>query len=248
MYDIFADYEFGREERARMDADGHFVLPGILTPRAQADLTGALARVEQLRAELGDNSNRYAAEYDAYLASVIGHPQMVALARSVLGADIRYDHCVSLNRPGGNGGIHWHSHSYSEEQPALGFVRIFFYVNGFTREDGGLKVVAGSHLYRDATLHARSDAELAEGWLAGKTHPLTGEALTIEGLDAPEGSVVLVWTHAAHAVTPRRLDSDTRWCVVYAYRNPGLPSAARWITEEFERHPPSGAEGLMPLY
>lgn len=248
MYDIFGDYVFGADERARLDADGHYLLPGALTPRAQTDLTGALARVQHLRADLGDRPNRFSAEYDPYLASLIAHPQLVGLARTILGEDIRYDHCVSLNRAGGNGGIRWHAHSYGEENPSLGFVRIFFYVNGFTADDGGLKVVPGSHLHRDAKLRARSDDDLLSGWMAGKTHPLTGEDLAIVGVDAPPGSVVLVWTHAAHAVTPRSRESDTRWCVVYAYRNPGLPSGARWVTEEFEANPPPGAEELLPLY
>jgi hypothetical protein len=35
---------------------------------------------------------------------------------------------------------------------------------------------------------------------------------------------------------------------VYAYRNPGRESRARWITEEFERYPPEGTEGLMSLF
>jgi hypothetical protein len=248
MYDIFTDYAFGQAERAQMDADGHHVLPGILTPPARADLTGALARIDQLRGELDDLPNRYAAEYDTYLASLIAHPQLVGLARAILGDDVRYDHCVTLNRSGGNGGIGWHSHSYGEERPELGFVRIFFYVNGFTKDDGGLKVICGSHLLRDHKLHGPADDDVRESWMRGKTNPNTGEEFAIEGLDAPAGSVVVMWTHAAHAVTPRQPGSDTRWCVVYAYRNPGRSSAARWITEQFEQSPPSGAEALLPLY
>jgi hypothetical protein len=84
--------------------------------------------------------------------------------------------------------------------------------------------------------------------MAGKRHPLTGEPLEIEYLAVPPGTVVLMWTHAAHAVRPRLPDSPTRWTVVYAYRNPGLPSHARWISDEFENAPPPGAEGLMSLY
>ena len=66
-------------------------------------------------------------------------------------------------------------------------------------------------------------------------------------LDAPAGTVALMWTHAAHAVTPRRADSTTRWAVVYAYRNPGVPSSARFITEAFERKAPAGTTDLMSL-
>ena len=170
------------------------------------------------------------------------------LVHEVLGEDIRYDHCVSLNRPGGNGGAHWHSHEYGETRPELGFVRIFFYVNGFAPGDGALKVVCGSHLFRDASIDFQSDSALREGWIQDKVHPVTGQPLEIEELSAPEGSVVLMWTHAAHAVTPRRAGSDTRWTVVYAYRNPGLPSRARWLSEAFEERGVPGAEGLLSLY
>lgn len=83
----------------------------------------------------------------------------VALAQTAIGPELRFDHCVALNRAGGDRGIGWHSHDYAEERP----------------------------------------------------------------------------------------ESPLRWCVVYAYRNPGAPlSAARWITPEFEKNPPSGAAWLMP--
>ncbi len=247
---IFHDYTFGDQERKALDRDGHFVLPGLLTANTQERLTESLARIQSLipNCKEGHEPNRFSAEYDTYLESVIAHPQMLELARKVLGDDIRYDHCVSLNRHGGNGGIGWHSHGYSDDDPCYGFVRIFFYVNGFEVDDGGLKAVPGSHLYRDGRIHGGTDDALREGWLVGKTHPETGEPLQVQALSVSPGTVILMWTHAAHAVSPRKQDSDTRWCVVYAYRNPGKPSHARWITPEFEQKPIPGAEGLMPLY
>ena len=129
-----------------------------------------------------------------------------------------------------------------------GFVRIFFYVNGFEAHDAGLKVVPGSHLFRDQTIRATSDDELSAGWMAGKRHPITGEPLSIEELSVPEGTVILMWTHAAHGVNPRLPASDTRWTVVYAYRNPGRESRARWISPDFEHRPIAGAESLLSLY
>ena len=108
----------------------------------------------------GMNRTDFAAEYDSYLESLIPHPQMLKLARQVLGEDIRYDHCVSLNRPGGNNGAGWHSHAYAEDDPSYGFVRIFLYVNGFKADDGGLKAVPGSHLYRDPKIQAATDGAL----------------------------------------------------------------------------------------
>ncbi len=249
MEDIFAGYEFGERERTELDSVGHLALPGLLTLRARQDLTQALGEIQALMP--GDEDykpNHYAAEYNAYLASLIAHPQLLQLAKTVLGEPLRFDHCVTLNRPGGDGGAHWHSHEYGERDPTLGFLRIFFYVNGFAPDDGGLKVVPGSHLYRDATIRAQTDGELRDGWLAGKAHPQTGQALAIEELTVPEGTVVLMWTHAVHGVNPRQAGSATRWAVVYAYRNPGLPSRARWIGEAFEKKGVAGAEGLMSLY
>ena len=247
---IFHNYTFGAQERKRLDYDGHLVLPGLLTVEAQARLTESLARVESLipGCKKGYEPNRFAAEYDSYLESLIPHPQMLKLARQVLGEDIRYDHCVSLNRPGGNSGIHWHSHAYAEDDPRYGFVRIFFYVNGFAAEDGGLKAVPGSHLYRDPKIRGATDEALQDGWLAGKTHLETGEPLEIEALSVPPRTVILMWTHAAHAVTPRKQQSDTRWTVVYGYYKPGKDPGERWITPEFERKPIPGAEGLMSSY
>ena len=248
-FPIFESCEFNEEQKAEMDRVGHFVLPGILTPKACERLTESLSYIQSLvpNATKGHEPNRFAAEYDEFLESLIGHPQMLALARQVLGGDIRYDHCVTLNRPGGNQGSSWHSHTYSDDDPSLGFIRIFFYVNGFDVDDGGLKAVPGSHLYRDK-FRFQTEEEFQSGWIADKKHMLTGEPLEIQDLSVPDGTVVLMWTHAAHAVSPRRPNSDTRWTVVYAYRNPGRPSRARWISEEFERKPIDRAEGLMSLY
>lgn len=93
-----------------------------------------------------------------------------------------------------------------------------------------------------------SDTDLGRGWMQGKHHPVTGKPLRIGAFSASPGSVIAMWTFAAHGVSPRKPGSDTRWCVVYAYRNPGLPSNARWISEAYEKRLIPGAEGLMNLY
>lgn len=246
---IFQPYTFGVPEKAQLDRDGYYLLPGLLTDQTCEKLVNALTHIEEL-IKVGSKEplpNHNAAEYDSYLESLIAHPQMLALARRVLGADIRFDHCVTLNRPVGNQGLRWHSHEYAEDEPRLGFLRIFFYISGFAPGDANLKVVPGSHLYRDRDINAPTDADLTAGWLSGKTHPHTGMPLQIEQLVAPPATVALVWTHTAHAVNPRQ-STSTRWCVVYAYRNPGRPSEARWITEAYEKKSIPGAEGLLSLY
>jgi hypothetical protein len=251
-YQLFHSYQFTETECRRMDLDGHLVYPGLLTKDVQRHLTEALAHIHSLESVAGHEPNRFAAEYNAYLEDLITHPQMLELVNQVLGKEIRYDHCVTLNRLGGNGGSHWHSHGYAEDDPRLGFIRIFFYVNGFEINDGGLTVVPGSHLFRDKKIHAKSDAELEAGWMMGKQHPITGQSLKIEHLSVPAGTVILMWTHAAHGVSARQSDSDTRWTVVYAYRNPGKPSGARWISQKYESQkrsaPNSSLKDLISLY
>ncbi len=253
MLQLFTPYVLGVREKADLDVQGHLALPGILTPHACRLLTEALQRIAVLQEPYDQQGGErqpgaYAAEHDTFLASLIGHPQLLALARSVLGDEIRFDHCVALNRRAANPGLRWHTHEYSDSDPRLGFLRIFLYLTGFEADDGGLKLVPGSHLFRDSSIVAATDDELERIWLEGKQHPLTHEPLRIERLSAPPATVILVWTHALHGVTPRKPTSPTRWTVVYAYRNPGQPSRSRWISEEFERRQVPGTEGLMSLY
>ncbi len=237
---LFNTHSWTAADKARLDTDGHIVLPGLLTDDAQRHLTESLRKIHGLSRTTGAGpkpTSMYAAEYDDYLESLIADPQMLELAGNALGADFRYDHCVSLIRPAANTGSGWHTHGYANDQPELGFIRIFFYVNGFAPDDGGLKAVPGSHLYRRTGIRSSvNDKEMWAAWGQDQTHPETGEEMRVENLTAPPGTVAVMWTHALHAVTPRKEQSDTRWCVVYAYRNPGLPSGARRISFSFEEN------------
>jgi hypothetical protein len=141
--------------------------------------------------------------------------------------------------------MRWHSHGYGESDASLGLVRIFLYPTGFAADDGGLKVVPGSHRLREPAVRAESDAALRSGWLSGRRDPATGRPLAMESLSAPPGSVVLMWTHTVHGVAPRRPGGPTRWAVVYGYRNPGRPSASRWVSPAFEARAGGGLERLL---
>ena len=46
MEALFRPFAFGVDERAMLDRDGHFALPGVLTDAACAQLTDALARIQ----------------------------------------------------------------------------------------------------------------------------------------------------------------------------------------------------------
>ena len=84
---LFHAYTFGEQEREKLDRDGHFVLPGVLTSDAQQNLTHSLSRIHELSrtSTEGHEPNRFSAEYDSYLESLIAHPQMLELARKVVG-------------------------------------------------------------------------------------------------------------------------------------------------------------------
>ena len=73
---IFHDFAFGESERRAMDREGHIAFPGLLKDDAREKLTKSLSYIESLRpqAQEGHEPNRFAAEFDWYLESLIGHP------------------------------------------------------------------------------------------------------------------------------------------------------------------------------
>ena len=170
-----------------------------------------------------------------YLMNVLTHPQMLQLQRMSLGSDnIYFDHNQLLTRPPGYPGGAWHSHkigagadncgvaSLSEYQAQPNFNLTLCYPQGFEAEDdGGLKIIRGSHLFRDpGGCWADTDDGIQQEWLAGRVHPVTSEPLQIEHLSIPPGTIVCCLSHAAHAVSPKALDRDTRWCSLFCYKKP----------------------------
>jgi hypothetical protein len=49
----------------------------------------------------------------------------------------------------------------------------------------------------------RGDAELADGWMKGKLHPMKELPLRTEALTLPRGSFICCNTHVAHMVDPK---------------------------------------------
>ncbi len=167
-----------------------------------------------------------------YLMNVLTHPQMLALQRLCLACeDVYFDHNQLLTRPPGYPGGNWHSHriggGHDEGVASLDVYRAqpnavlnLFYPQGFEGEDdGGLKLIRGSHLFRDPDgCRAPNDEEMAAGWLKDRHHPVTSEPMEMEHLSLEPGSVVCCLSHAAHAVAPKTADKSTRWCSLYCYK------------------------------
>jgi len=95
----------------------------------------------------------------------------------------------------------------------------------------------GSHLHRSDPIGGFGDDEQAEeGWVSGRTHPhpsKRGEPLRIEHLTCPPGTVIPMWTHAAHAVQPKQPDTPTRYTLITGYRQPQCREVSKWITPAF---------------
>ena len=161
------------DQKARMDTDGHLVLPGILTDEAVDRLIASMSKIQTIASTIEQTSEgrraraalsksfqawmqahadapqtakdakrakfqeelaklrarhpelqklgvgQTAMEYDDYLESCVGHPQMLRLARDVLGEEIRFDHMVALNRPGGNPPMGYHAHEYADNKTSF---------------------------------------------------------------------------------------------------------------------------------
>ena len=102
-------------------------------------------------------------EYHPFLLNALTHPQMLELHQRILrSSSIRFDHCSLVARKPGFAGQAAHSHPYSipalEQPDAMGMqmCRTLAYPEGFGDDpenpQGGLTVVAGSHLFKNGHL------------------------------------------------------------------------------------------------
>lgn len=190
--------------------------------------------------------------YDDFILDITTeHPQMMKLLTLLLGDRFLLDHCLMLNRPPGASGRRWHAHQYREGQyeveDVIGTgravtteflrqqcIRTLCYPEGATAESGGqLGVIPGAHLYRIPfkwnTIRMDEDDDMKTDWMAGKTHPATGEPLKILRLSIPPGSMVSFVHHMPHHVTDVLPEASTRWGLLMAYRTPDPKATpARW--------------------
>ncbi len=171
-----------------------------------------------------------------YLMEALYHPQMLKLQSLLFGKGVpfKFDHSQVITRePGYIGGV-WHSHFNGDPSDDAGpcddpdaydrqrnVIFLFAYPDGFGEtNEGGLKVVAGSHLHRDVAncRGGNRDEEFRTGWMSGKTHPATGEPLSITRLSLPPGSLVAAFAHLAHGVDPRCAQLPPRSANLWCYR------------------------------
>jgi hypothetical protein len=136
-------------------------------------------------------------------------------------------------------------------------VRTLCYPEGFlAANDAGLKIVPGSHLFRENGGHgdlynigevpserekdpSKADAVMREGWLKGKLNPISGAPLMVERPALPPGSMASILHHTLHGVDPKDPSAGTRWCCLMAYRAPDplkeAPTQSRTLPGMWER-------------
>jgi hypothetical protein len=252
-----------------------------LTAAEIENALGGSQRVPQSTDEAGVKTLRlhsvfaeyFSAGHVPFLMDLLLHPQMLQLQRMCLGCDdVYFDHNQLLTRPAGYPGGGWHSHqigagkdncgnaSLEEYQAQPNANLTLCYPQGFAADDdGGLKLIRGSHLCRDpAGCRAPNDDEMRQGWLQGRMHPVTGKPLQIEHLALPPGSIVCCLSHAVHGVARKTPDKQTRWCSLYCYKKADdrsghvQPSAAVppvWaLKAQRGELPPTLAQLLRPSY
>ena len=174
--------------------------------------------------------------YHSYLMQALYHPQMLWLQSLLFGKGMQYkfDHAQILTREPGYIGGNWHSHFNGGPSDNAGpcsdageygrqrnVIFLFAYPDGFGETDeGGLKVVAGSHLHRDVEhcRGGRTDKEFCSGWMRHKVHPATGAPLTITRLALTPGSLVAAFAHLAHGVDSRGAQHQPRSANIVCYR------------------------------
>ena len=202
--------------------------------------------------------SRFSPAYDEFLWDVcsLAHPQFRSLQETLLSTtidDIRMDHIHMLNRRGPDGGRTWHAHPYDQDgwgvtanprDLGLGLVRTLAYPDGcgLVEGDGGLSLIKGAHLFRDpfcwnTVRPTANEEEMEEAWLGGRTHPMTGEPLTITKIPLPPGSLVCFGHHMPHYVAPISAEHGTRLGLLMVYRRPDpkgrLRSCDRNVPDEW---------------
>ena len=154
-------------------------LPPVDTRRGAIGKSQALARsikaaggnatAVQLLRRHGVIPEYFPPGHHEFFADAISHPDMLTLMGLLFGdAPFQFDHAQILTRQPGYAGHPWHSHAngdasddagtctdpsqYGSQQRNLIFLFIYPDGVGVGDEDGGLKVSAGSHLFRDAAI------------------------------------------------------------------------------------------------
>jgi ectoine hydroxylase-related dioxygenase (phytanoyl-CoA dioxygenase family) len=144
------------------------------------------------------------------LAKFILHPPLVAMARQILGDEIRFWWDQGINkRPGSRSPIRWHQDNGYQRGRTQEFLTCWLALDASDLRNGGLEVIPGSH----------KGGQRLHGW-EGVHAVIPGEGLDASpsvGLDAGRGEMLIFSSLLVHQ-TPgnHTLDRERRaWVIQY---------------------------------
>jgi ectoine hydroxylase-related dioxygenase (phytanoyl-CoA dioxygenase family) len=192
----------------QLDEAGYLVLPGLQPPALLARLRAA---VERLFAEEGDRAGhefkpepgcrRLAnlVDKDAVFREIIALPAVLACVRHVLGPDFKLSSLNARAVPPGNGAQPLHADMAAlADEKGYWVCNTVWLLDDYTPENGSLRVIPGSHRWR----------QLPQAVLADPLGDHPEQVL----VTAPGGSVIILNAHAWHGGTINRTD-QTRTAV-----------------------------------
>jgi Phytanoyl-CoA dioxygenase (PhyH) len=222
-------------EQQQLEVSGYLALPGFMPP---ALLERLRARTDELFAIEGDNagsefrqepgSRRLAnlVAKGAVFQEIVSMPEVLRYIGAVLGTNFKLS---SLNARSANA----HSDSLQPLHADMGAIadekgywvcNTVWMLDDFTRDNGALRIISGSHLWKKLPQSELSDLKA--------THPqetlVTGTA----------GTVVVMNAHCWHGGTANRTDRDRRAVHGFYCRSdkPQQQHQRALIPEDVQRH------------
>jgi hypothetical protein len=186
------------------------------------------------------------------LSTLIEHPKTAAVCAALLGPGYGID--------GGDGNLYsgdtdWHSDDFGRE---LAHLKIAFYLDPLTRDDGALRVIPGSHLVGDR--YASLLEEELPAWGSKRTMRLPGAEIPAVALESRPGDLVCFdhrLKHASFGGSRRRRMFATNWTeapltdqqreiTITKYRHIRDQHGVDWrFTGDWFRRPPPAREPML---
>ena len=158
---------------------------------------------------------------------LIDAPFVIALLKEIIGGDFHFCHSTLHIAFRGATAIpfhqdhhHWkHDHPINLAERDKYYIQMLYYPTGFNQGDRSLSVISGSSRV------APTKEVTADQLIAGKYDAEAECQLTVENLDLPPGSMVLINARTFHAVAAKPLDSpqEYRVFVNYIFKEAGPP-------------------------
>jgi hypothetical protein len=228
------------ENLSGLEHDGFIAYPDVLTDEARHGLTDEILRCHAV-ADFLDTSQRNGEdsselsfvekpwnEKGRWAQGLFDAPLVSALLRASLGQRYHFCHSsIHIGLPGaGPVPFHQDNSPIDPRDRSKSYMQMLYYPNGFSRGDGSLWVIPGSHRIANFGEYAPYGPphELVDAAFLNERYiDQTGRALHEEELELPPGSMVFLDARTYHAVSAKPDDSpqEIRLFSNYIFKAPG---------------------------